>query len=147
MKKNLNRKDFLLVSAGLAATAMVSRIGATEGHKHHDGNAKHAALISAAMDCLNKSQICLDHCIVSLREKDLSLVECLASVREMIPICSTLGSLAAYDSKRLSAFAKVCIAACQDCMKECEKHSKKHQSCKDCADSCKACISECKKVA
>jgi Cys-rich four helix bundle protein (predicted Tat secretion target) len=153
LSKKMNRKDFLTATTGLMATALVSGIAAADkkdehaGHHMHHDQIKHAALIASALDCLNKAQICVDHCIDSLRAKDLSLVDCLASAREMIPLCTTLSALATYESKQLSAFAKVCISACTDCMKECDKHAKMHQACADCAQSCRNCISECKKVA
>jgi len=147
-KSRIDRKEFLVASTGLVASAMVSGLNASPNeHAHHHADAKYGALIASAVDCLAKAEICANHCIASLKQKDLSLVDCLDEVREMLPLCSTLSTLAAYESKHLAAFARICISACGECMKECNKHAKTHKTCADCAEACKACIAECKKVA
>ncbi|MDH4200735.1 MAG: four-helix bundle copper-binding protein [Spirochaetia bacterium] len=151
LSKKVNRKNFLAGAAGIAATAMVSNLWAGEKadlHAHHHmGGSKNAALVAAANDCMGKAEICLNHCISSLKEKDLSLLDCLASVRDMVPLCQGLGSLAASESRYLANYMKVCIAACEDCIKVCKKHADKHQVCADCAEACKKCSDECKKAA
>lgn len=156
LNSKLDRKNFLLASAGVVATAMVSNLngaeskdkGSENAHKHHHHSAaKYAALVAAANDCVGKAEICVNHCIESIKGKDLALVDCLSSVREMIPLCQGLSALAAYESKYLQSYAKICIQACEACIKECKKHADKHQFCADCAESCKKCIEECKKIA
>lgn len=159
MKKldsNLDRKKFLMASAGVVATALLSGLDAAENSKdagkkdehqhHHQSGSKNAALVAAANDCVGKAEICVNHCIESFRAKDTSLIECMASVREMIPLCQGLSALAAYESAYLKDYAKICIQACESCIKECDKHAQHHQACADCAASCKKCIEECKKV-
>ncbi|MDH4262636.1 MAG: four-helix bundle copper-binding protein [Spirochaetia bacterium] len=152
LEKKINRKKFLAGAAGIAATALASKLWAVETndpheHHHQHGSSKNAALIAAANDCTGKAEICLDHCISTLKEKDLSLVDCMTSVRDMIPLCQGLSSLAASESKYLANYMKICITACDDCIKACKKHADKHQVCADCAEACKKCADECRKLA
>jgi len=152
LKTKMNRKNFLAATAGLAAAATVTKLWAADKedphahHHNHMGGSKYAALVASANDCAGKAEICMNHCIASLKEKDLSLVDCLASVRDMIPLCQGLSSLGASESKYLKEYAKLCIKACEDCIKVCKKHADKHQVCADCADACKKCADECRKV-
>jgi len=77
---------------------------------------------------------------------DAMIANCLDSVADMLPMCAGLAKLASNQSSHLKALAKVCIAICEDCEKECRKHEDKHAECKACAESCAACIKECKQL-
>jgi Cys-rich four helix bundle protein (predicted Tat secretion target) len=104
------------------------------------------ALIDAAHHCVNKGEVCLDHCIGLLSKGDTSLKDCIRTVSAMLPMCQTLSRLAALDAKRLREFAKVCADVCADCEAECKKHAEHHAVCKACQESCAACIKECKVI-
>ena len=142
-----------LLAAGLAAAGAAAALTgsatarAETGHEHHarhGGPAPHQAVIDAALLCVNRGDVCADHCIALMGNGDTSLVDCLRSVSAMLPMCATLAKLAALDAKRLKAFAKVCLDVCADCEVECKKHQDKHASCKACAVSCAECVKACK---
>lgn len=113
---------------------------------HGSADAKYQKLIDAAHHCVNKGEVCLDHCISLLSKGDTSIKDCIRTVSAMLPMCQTLSRLAALDAKRLKEFAKVCADVCADCEAECKKHAEHHAICKACQESCAACIKECKVV-
>ncbi|WP_280138530.1 Csp1 family four helix bundle copper storage protein [Methyloceanibacter methanicus] len=113
-------------------------------HAHH--GAKHDDLTRLALECVGHGEACVAHCITVIGSGDTSLIDCLASVNAMLPMCATLARYAATDAKRLTALAKVCIDVCDDCAKECEKHADEHEACKACGDACVACIKACKEA-
>ncbi|MEQ8824835.1 MAG: four-helix bundle copper-binding protein [Filomicrobium sp.] len=145
-----------LFAAGAVATAAVmapSAVSAESGHSHHADHGGHAAhvaphqkLIDVALHCVNRGDVCSEHCISLLGKGDTSLKDCLLRVSEMLAACAALSRIAALDGKRLKAFAAVCADICKDCEDECRKHEKHHSACKACADSCAQCIKECKKL-
>lgn len=151
----------LVLSAGLAAVAGAAAVlGGTraaqaqhEGHgmahdmTHGSAAATHQAVIDAALACVNRGEVCADHCIALLGKGDTSLKDCLRSVSAMLPMCATLAKLAALDAKRLKQFAKVCLDVCADCEAECKKHQDHHAMCKACAESCAECVKACKTLA
>jgi Cys-rich four helix bundle protein (predicted Tat secretion target) len=120
--------------------------GHEEHEKHAHGPAPHQALIDAALDYINRGEVCIDHCITLLGKGDTSLIGCLRSVSAMMPLCTALVRLAALDAKRLKELAKVCVDELADCEEECKKHEDHHAVCKACAEACAACAEECKKL-
>lgn len=151
----------LAVSAGLAAvlTQPVRAEDKPADHEHMNhaemdhskmdhgsAPAPRQALIDAALHCVNKGEVCINHCIGLLSTGDTSLKDCIRSVSVMLPMCVALTRLAALDAKRLKDFAKVCLDVCADCEAECKKHAEHHAACKACGESCAACIKECKAV-
>lgn len=137
----------LVVAAGVAGSkTLAAEEGAVDHSQHGASTAgvEHQALITAAVDCLNKGNVCVNHCVASLSTGDTMLKDCLKTVLAMLPMCETLAALAAQDAARLKEFAKVCMDVCDDCEKECRKHETHHATCKSCAESCAACIKECK---
>ena len=142
-----------VVSAGLGLVATATAVSAQEhDHKHHEhhagstGPALHQALIDVALECVNRGQVCNNHCLELLGAGDTSLKECMRTVSAMLPMCQALASLAALNSPRLKQLAKVCIDVCADCENECKKHEKHHAACKACRESCTKCIEACKKI-
>jgi Cys-rich four helix bundle protein (predicted Tat secretion target) len=132
------------LAAALAGTVLTSCNWAdaqNTGHEGHGGTspAKYQDLIDAALACVNRGEVCIDHCIKYLGTGDTSLKDCMNSVVTMLPF-------AALDSPRLKEVTKLCVDICTDCEKECRKHDQRHVACKNCADSCAAFIKEGKKV-
>lgn len=149
----LTRRRLIQVSAAMAALSSTAALaeGAKKAadahaHHHHASNPKNAAVNKAALHCLEKSNVCLEHCFELLKEGDKELALCADLTADTAAMCVALAKLAASNSKRLPAMAKVCIDVCKDCEDECRKHEKKHVQCKDCADSCAECIKACKAV-
>lgn len=134
-----------LIQGAVAAT-MVAASGATLASEHKHADAQSNDLVSAALSCIEKGNICMNHCLQLFKVGDKSVADCADSVNEMLSMCNTLVNLAANDSKHLVAFAEVCSAVCEDCEKECRKHENHHAECKACAESCATCIDECNKI-
>jgi Cys-rich four helix bundle protein (predicted Tat secretion target) len=109
-----------------------------------NGGAKYQSVINKALACVNKGEVCLNHCITSLSTGDTMMKDCAKLVAAILPMCAGLAKLAAMDAPRLKDYAKVCMDACADCEKECRKHEQMHAVCKACAEACAGCIKECK---
>jgi len=147
LPENSSRRNLLLgATAVTAALASGASFASSEHEHHHHGANSNTDLIDAALDCVKKGEACNDHCIELVKSGDTSIAECLDTVSVMLPMCSTLSKLASAQSKHLAEFAKVCIAVCEDCEKECKKHEDKHAECKACMKSCGDCIKQCKKI-
>lgn len=161
----MDRRSFfaatLAAGAGIAATSLGSRRASADDAKSGDGHAGHdmehmgqdhsalalhQELIDVALKCVNRGDVCVNHCLTSLATGDTSLKDCIRSVSAMLPMCSALAKLAALNSSRLRDVAKVCMDICDDCQKECDKHAEHHAACKACAQSCGECIDACKKL-
>jgi Cys-rich four helix bundle protein (predicted Tat secretion target) len=145
----MNRREVLLGGVALAGAAFVGRTQAAEmehEHHHHDMSAN-AALISAVADCVQKGQVCLNHCLYLLGQGDKDMASCAKSVNQILSLCSALQELANQESIYLPRLASVAMDACKQCEDECKKHADKHEACKACGESCVACYKECKKIA
>ncbi len=147
----MDRREVLTGGALLAAAAMANTVFAAEEamheHHHHDMPLPAASLAASASDCLQKGQVCIDHCLILLGDGDKAMAACAQSVTQMLAICTTLQRLANANSKYLPQMAKLAKEVCKDCEAECKKHADKHKQCKDCQESCAACAKECEKFA
>lgn len=154
----MNRREVLLSSVALAGAAIVGRAQAEEmkmdhekmDHEmHHDMAAMmaNAGLASATADCIQKGQVCLNHCLYLLGQGDKDMAACAKSVSQMLSLSGALQGLANQQSTYLPRLAAVTMDACKQCQDECKKHSDKHEACKACGKSCDTCAKECKKVA
>ena len=149
----MNRREVLLGSVALAGTAFVGRAQAEEmkmDHEHHHDMAAmsaNAGLAAAAADCVQKGQVCLNHCLYLLGQGDKDMAACSKSVNQMLAMCSALQQLANQQSANLPRLVAIAMDVCDQCEKECKKHADKHEACKACGKSCVACAKECKKIA
>ncbi len=142
----MNRREALMSGVALAGAAIVGRVQAAEmSHEHHH-MAANAGLVSAAADCIQKGQVCLNHCLDLLGKGDKEMASCAKSVNQMLVICGSLQALANQESVYLSKLAAIAKDACDACEKECKKHADKHEACKACGESCVACAKECAKL-
>jgi Cys-rich four helix bundle protein (predicted Tat secretion target) len=144
----LDRRDILSIFGAVVCTTLPAM--AAEDHSAHMHAAAAGAapankkLIDTASDCVKTGQACIAHCLQSFAAGDTSLAACAKSVDQMLSVCATLEKLASVGSPNLPAMAKVALAVCEDCEKECRKHADKHDTCKACADACKACADACR---
>ncbi len=144
----MNRRELLLGAASLVAAAATSNAFATDEHEHHHHmDAGNQALTTAIADCIQRGQVCLNHCIELMGMGEKEMADCAKSVNQMLAICTALQQVANQSSKYLPPLAKVAMDACRDCEDTCKKHAEKHEVCKACMDSCNTCAKECKKVA
>jgi Cys-rich four helix bundle protein (predicted Tat secretion target) len=141
----MDRRSVLVGINALVLTALADSAAADEPEHHHDHHGgKHASLVAAAADCVQKGQACIAHCISLLGQGEKEMASCHASVHQTVAICAALQEIANLDSKYLGALAKVAMEICKGCEEECRKHENKHMVCKHCADACAACYKECK---
>ncbi len=146
----MNRREVLLSGLALASAAVVGNAQAAEDHSqhgHHHHAAPDASLINAAADCIQKGQVCLNHCLDLLADGNKEMAACAKSVNQMLALCGALQQLANQESAYLPKLAALAMEACKKCEDECKKHADKHDACKACGESCAACAKECKKVA
>ena len=130
----------------MAATTGLA-FGQEHSHEHmsHGGGASQK-LSGLLGDCVEKGEVCLNHCLESFVAGDKSLAECARIVNELNYMCATGPRAVNFNSKRMKATLKICMEICEECEKECRKHEKKHTTCKECADACARCVDECKKA-
>jgi Cys-rich four helix bundle protein (predicted Tat secretion target) len=133
-----------LLAAGLAGPAAQAEEVDHSAMGHTSGPAPHQKLIDAALHCVNRGEVCTNHCIKQLAAGDTSLADCMRTVQAMNATCAALARLAALQSPRLQQMAKLTIEVCSDCEAQCKKHADHHAECKACMESCQACIKECK---
>ncbi len=144
----MNRRELLLGGMALAGAAMVGNAQAEEHHhEHHHAAPGNAALAASAADCLQKGQVCLNHCLELLGQGEKEMASCARSVNQMLALCGALQQLANQNSTQLAKLASIAMDACKQCEDECKKHANKHETCKACAESCAACAKECEKIA
>ncbi|MCG8670639.1 MAG: four-helix bundle copper-binding protein [Pseudomonadales bacterium] len=135
---------FSALTVALAASSSMT-LASNKEHKHHAP--RNTSLIDAAMDCIQKGQLCRDHCIELVKQGNTKIADCLDVVTDTISMCQTLVQLTVSDSRHLKAFAKVCLEVCRDCEKECRVHKDMHEECKVCMESCMECIEQLEKIA
>lgn len=144
----MNRRELLLSGVALAGSSIASKVFAADDHEHHHHiAAQNSNLISASADCVQKGQVCLNHCLDLLGQGDKDMAACAKSVNQMLAICGAVQQLASQESAYLPKQAKIAMDACKQCEDECKKHADKHDACKACMESCAACYKECKKIA
>ena len=154
----LQRRDVLFAGAGLAMAKVLATATACAGQNQGSGAPAATAaapatqpanrqLASAAGACVTAGETCIQHCLSKLSAGDTSLAGCATAVHDMLAVCVATQRLAATDSAQLRAQAAVCVATCEHCASECEKHAKHHSECNDCFEACKATIALAKQVA
>lgn len=144
----MNRREMLLAGVALTGAAIVGNTNAAEQkHEHHHAASANTSLINAAADCVQKGQVCLNHCLILLGQGDKEMADCAKSVNQMLAICGALQQLANQESGYLPKLAAIAQDTCKQCADECKKHADKHEACKACGESCAVCIKECKKIA
>jgi Cys-rich four helix bundle protein (predicted Tat secretion target) len=144
----------LALGAALAGTVLTSCNWADAQNADHAAHGGHAAagpakyqdLIDAALACVHRGEVCIDHCAKQMGTGDTSLKDCMNSVATMLPMCTAVARFAAFDAPRLKEVTRLCVDICADCEKECRKHEEHHAQCKNCAESCAAFIREGRKV-
>lgn len=144
----MNRRELLVGGIALAGAAVVGNVQAAmhdHEHMHHHGAS--AAFTLAIGDCIQKGEVCLNHCIELLGQGEKEMAACARTVNEMLAVCGALQQLANQNSKQLARMAAIAMDVCKQCEDECKKHADKHDSCKACGESCAACYTECKKIA
>ena len=112
-----------------------------------------AGLLREALDSLDD---CIQACIVDtdadLSESDLGdMVKCIRLCLQCTDVCaatrSYLGRPAEFDARVARPLLEACIALCESCGDECERHGRMHAHCRVCAEACRRCEDACRKLA
>jgi len=150
----MNRRDALKSTGALAFAAFAANTLAAEHVHDHSAMGGHNSmknpylkLIETTGDCIQKGQLCVNHCLMLLADGEKEMAACARSVHQMLALCGALQQLASYESKQVKAQARIAMEMCKDCEDECRKHEDKHAACHDCAESCAACYKACKEFA
>ncbi len=143
----MNRRELLLGGMALAGAAVVGQVQAAEHEHHHDmQEMPNPKIAETAADCMQKGEVCLNHCLDLWAKGEKDMAACAKSVNQLLAMCGVLQQLANQNSKHLAKQAALTMLACKECEDECKKFEK-HEACKACGESCKACYKECKKIA
>lgn len=142
----MDRRTVLLGGAALAGAAMMGNVQAADEHHHHHDAPLNAGLAAAAADCVQKGQICLNHCLELLGQGEKEMADCAKAVNQMLALCGAMQALANQNSRLMKNLAAVALEACKLCQEACKKHADKHVACKNCGESCAACAKECQKL-
>lgn len=141
------RAVLTLVGASLAMAIPAVAEGDHSAHKHAAAASSAPAnqkLIDTSSNCIKSGQACITHCFDAFAAGDTSLALCARTVDQMLSVCGALQKLASAGSANLPGLAKIALAVCEDCEKECRKHADHHATCKACADACKDCAEACR---
>lgn len=94
--------------------------------------------------CIAECNHCFSAC---LKEEDVKkLARCIQLTRDCADVCQLTAKLLQSGSEVSSDALKLCIAVCEACREECNRHASKMQHCKDCADACRECAEACSKA-
>jgi Cys-rich four helix bundle protein (predicted Tat secretion target) len=132
----MNRREVLMGAGALALAAVAKAAPSTNAGEAHHHNAAAQGLVDASAGCLEKGEVCQQHCFGLLGSGDTSMAACASTVRDMLAATRGVFTLAAAGSKHTRTLAKACAEICKDCEAECRKHQDKHKACHDCADAC-----------
>jgi len=153
----MDRRDFILSSATLAAFTLTGRAEAADTKKHHAGHQAATArdpaleeLAEEASECIEKLEACIPYCITFFQDGDPSLAECLATALRLRPVVSAMSSVVAFDGKPTDstrALAAACAKFCRECEQACEPHYEMHAVCRECGKTCADCARRCDAVA
>jgi hypothetical protein len=111
-----------------------------------------SVLLGDALDALND---CIQACVADtdedLGEKDLAdMVRCIRLCLHCTDICVAAGGVlsrpAEYDTNVVRPLLESCVAICQSCGDECDRHAHDHAHCRICAEACRRCESACRKL-
>jgi hypothetical protein len=104
-----------------------------------------AGVIDAAADC---AQACDTDTDADLSESHLAeMVVCIRLCLGCADICAVtaavLGRPAAWDTRVVRPLLEACVAICESCGAECERHAPRHAHCRVCAEACRRCQQAC----
>ena len=107
-----------------------------------------ADAIDAVSDC---AQACAADIDADLSEHDLAeMVKCIRLCLNCADVCTATGGVisrpGAYDADVTMPLLQACVAICQSCGDECERHAQHHEHCRVCAGACRRCEQACREL-
>ena len=122
-------------------------LGTYSGTINIDANVL-AAAIDAVSDC---AQACAADTDADLSEHNLAeMVKCIRLCLNCADVCTATAGVfsrpAAYDADVAKPLLQACVAICQSCGDECERHAQHHAHCRVCAEACRRCEQACREL-
>jgi uncharacterized membrane protein len=107
-----------------------------------------AGVIDALTDC---TQACIADVSADLSEPELAeMVRCIRLCLDCADICAATAAVvsrqAAYDAAVVRPLLEACVAICQSCGDECERHAPHHPHCRVCLEACRRCEQACREL-
>jgi hypothetical protein len=112
-----------------------------------------AALLAAAIDAISDcTQACIADTDADLSEQNLTeMVRCIRLCVDCADVCAATGAVlsrpAGYDAEVARPLLQACVAICNSCGDECERHARMHEHCRVCAEACRRCEQACRQLA
>ncbi len=109
-----------------------------------------AGVVAAAVDALNDcAQVCAADVDADLSEHNVTeMVRCVRLCLDCADICTAAVGVttrqAEYDAKVTKPLLEACVAICETCGDECERHAPHHDHCRICAEACRRCEQACR---
>lgn len=97
-------------------------------------------MISVLADCQAACNFCFHSCLEEAEVK--MMARCIMLDRDCSEICGLTISMVASESEFATKALELCIAACDECARECRKHRYDH--CEKCAEACEKCSEACR---
>jgi len=106
------------------------------------------ALVRCVEECLDCGASCTSCADADLAENDVGdMVRCIRLCLDCADACTATARIVtrqtAPDLAVLRAMVEACMAACQACGDECERHAAHHEHCRFCAEACRRCARAC----
>ncbi len=107
-----------------------------------------SAVLATLAACEAAGLACRGHCARELAQGNLEMVECSATVQQMLELVSASRTLIALDAALAKKLVALCEEACRACAAACKKHEPHfahgmHLECKACLEACEACAPAC----
>jgi hypothetical protein len=104
-----------------------------------------ASTIDALVDC---AQACTADADANLSESDLAdMVRCIRLCLNCADVCTAAvrvtSRVAQYQPDVVVPLLQACLASCQSCGDECERHAPMHEHCRICGEACRRCERAC----
>ena len=109
-----------------------------------------AGVLAAAIDALSDcAQACTADVDADLSEPNVTeMVTCIRLCLNCADVCTaTIGVTsrqASYDVNVTRPLLEACVAICNSCGDECERHAQMHEHCRVCAQACRRCEQACR---
>jgi hypothetical protein len=111
-----------------------------------------ATVLAAAIDALNDCvQACIADTDCDLSERDLpEMVKCIRLCLDCVDVCTAavrvISRPSSIEITTVEPLLRACVATCQTCGDECERHAQAHEHCRICAEACRACQQACEEL-
>jgi hypothetical protein len=107
-----------------------------------------AAAIGALDDCAQACTADVDHDLSEPRVHEL--VRCIRLCLDCADICTAAERVTSrqteHDATVTRPLLEACVAICERCGDECEKHARMHEHCRVCAEACRRCEQACRRL-